>query len=105
MVLQLVLRSDCRCRLAMPSLHVPRTNLSWHWDPDALARWYTLMPTCRLVSEGGPCSTTYCWRTGLALGTRCGKARSRLKEWIMWYIDYYRAEPQQVKLLVTITQQ
>ena len=46
--------SDHRCRLAVPSLHVPRTHLSWHWDPDALARWYTLMPTSRLVSRTGP---------------------------------------------------
>jgi len=54
MNLQLVLLSDHRCRLAVPSLHVPRTHLSGHWDPDALARWYTLMPTCRLVSRAGP---------------------------------------------------
>ena len=47
------LQSDPRCRLAMSSLHVPRSNVSWHWDPDALARWYTLMPTCRLVSKAG----------------------------------------------------
>ena len=37
------LQSDPRCRLAMSSLHVPRSNVSWHWDPDALARWSTLM--------------------------------------------------------------
>ena len=53
MNLQLVLLSDHRCRLAVPSLHVPRTHLSGHWDPDALARWYTLMPTSRLVSKAG----------------------------------------------------
>ena len=35
--------SDHRCRLAVPSLHVPRAHLSWHWDPDALARWTTVM--------------------------------------------------------------
>ena len=52
--LQLELLHDHRCRLAVPSLHVPRTHLSGHWDPDALARWYTLMPTCRLVSRAGP---------------------------------------------------
>ena len=51
--LQLELLDDLRCRLAVPSLHVPRTHLSGHWDPDALARWYTLMPTCRLVSRTG----------------------------------------------------
>jgi hypothetical protein len=46
--------SDHRCRLAVPSLHVPRTHLSWHWDPDPLARWNTVIPTCRLVSRAGP---------------------------------------------------
>ncbi len=58
--------SDHRCRLAVPSLHVPRAHLSWHWDPDALARWYTLMPTCRLVSKAGrPCAeATAGYRTG-----------------------------------------
>ena len=58
--------SDHRCRLAVPSLHVPRTHLSGHWDPDALARWYTLMPTCRLVSQAArPCAEgTAGYRTG-----------------------------------------
>ena len=82
--------SDHRCRLAMPSLHVPRAHLSWHWDPDALARWYTLMPTCRLVSRTGSRQQKLLLVTGLALGTRCGKARSRLKEWITSVLDYYR---------------
>ena len=51
------LQSDPRCRLAMSSLHVPRSNVSWHWDPDALARWYTLIPACRLVPNAGrPCA-------------------------------------------------
>ena len=40
---QKLLKRDLRCRLAVPSLHVPRSHLSGHWDPDALARWYTLM--------------------------------------------------------------
>ena len=49
--------SDHRCRLAVPSLHVPRAHLSWHWDPDPLARWNTVIPTCRLVSRAGrPCA-------------------------------------------------
>ena len=89
MHLQLELPHDFTCRLAVPSVYVPRFHISWHWDPDALARGHTMIPTCRLVSEGGPCSTTYCWRTGLALGTACGKARSRLKEWITYVLDYY----------------
>ena len=46
--------SDYRCCLAVPSLLVPRINLSWHWDPDALARRHTVIPTCRLVSKAGP---------------------------------------------------
>ena len=55
--LQLELPHDVRCRLAMPSVYVSRFHISWHWDPDALARWYTLMPTCRLVSKAGrPCA-------------------------------------------------
>ena len=54
---QKLLKRDFRCRLAVPSLHVPRSHLSGHWDPDALARWYILMPTCRLVSRAGcPCA-------------------------------------------------
>ena len=52
--LQLELPHDLRCRLAVPFVYVPRFHISWHWDPDALARWYTLMPTCRLVSRAGP---------------------------------------------------
>ena len=51
--LQLELLDDHRCRLAVPSLHVSRAHLSWHWDPDALARWHTVMPS-RLVSIAGP---------------------------------------------------
>jgi len=58
MVPQLELQeSDHRCRLAVPSLHVPGAHLSRHWDPDALARWDTVIPTCRLVSKAGrPCA-------------------------------------------------
>ncbi len=64
--LQLELPHDVRCRLAMPSVYVSRFHISWHWDPDALARWYTLMPTCRLVSKAGrPCAEgTVEYRTG-----------------------------------------
>ena len=65
--LQLELLDDHRCRLAVPSLHVPRFHISWHWDPDALARWYTLMPTCRLVSRTGSRQRKLLMSTGLAL--------------------------------------
>jgi len=51
--LQLELPHDLRCRLPVPFVYVPRFHISGHWDPDALARWYTLMPTCRLVSRAG----------------------------------------------------
>ncbi len=51
---QKLLKRDLRCRLAVPSLHVPRSHLSGHWDPDALARWNTVIPTCRLVSRAAP---------------------------------------------------
>jgi hypothetical protein len=52
--LQLELPHDLRCRLAVPSVYVSRFHISWHWDPDALARWNTVIPTCRLVSRAGP---------------------------------------------------
>lgn len=41
--LQLELPHDLRCRLAVPFVYVSRFHISWHWDPDALARWYTMM--------------------------------------------------------------
>ena len=58
--------SDHRCRLAVPSLHVPRAHLSRHWDLNAVARWYILMPTSRLVCRAGrPCAeATAGYRTG-----------------------------------------
>jgi hypothetical protein len=71
--------SDHRCRLAVPSLHVSRTNLSWHWDPDALARWYTLITTCRLVSRTGPMQRNLLMEYRTGAGSSDGKARSRLK--------------------------
>jgi len=73
----------------VPSVYVSRFHISGHWDPDALARWYTLMPTCRLVSKAG------CMQQKLLLDHRTGagkcfrKARSRLKEWITSVLDYY----------------
>ena len=55
--LQLELPHDLRCRLAVPSVYVPNIHISWHRDPDALARWDTVIPTCRLVSKAGrPCA-------------------------------------------------
>jgi len=54
---QKLLKRDLRCRLAVPSLPVSRINLSWHWDPDALARWHTVMSHLGLVSRAGrPCA-------------------------------------------------
>ena len=41
--LQLELKRDLRCRLAVPFVYVSRFHISWHWDPDALARWHTMM--------------------------------------------------------------
>jgi hypothetical protein len=40
---QLELKRDLRCRLAVPFVYVPRFHISGHWDPDALARWHTMM--------------------------------------------------------------
>ena len=77
--LQLELPHDLRCRLAVPSVYVPNIHISWHRDPDALARWNTVIPTCRLVSRAGPMQRNFCWSAGLALGSCGGKARSRLK--------------------------
>jgi len=53
--------SDHRCRLAVPSLHVSRTNLSWHWDPDALACWNTVMSYLVSFLEVSPLRIRYCW--------------------------------------------
>jgi len=77
--LQLELKRDLRCRLLVPSVYVSRFHISWHWDPDALARWSAVMFTCRLVSRAGPMQRNFCWSAGLALGSCGGKARSRLK--------------------------
>jgi len=41
--LQLELPHDLRCRLPVPFVYVPKFYISWHWDPDALACWYSLM--------------------------------------------------------------
>ncbi len=55
--LQLELPHDLRCRLAVPSVYVSRFHISWHWDPDALARWNLVMSYLGLVSKAGrPCA-------------------------------------------------
>ena len=77
--LQLELPHEFRCRLPVPFVYVSWFHISWHWDPDALARWNTVIPTCRLVSRAGPMQRNFCWSAGLALGSCGGKARSRLK--------------------------
>ncbi len=71
--LQLELKRDLRCRLLVPSVYVPNIYISWHWDPDALARWNLVIPTCHLVSRAGrPCAEiTMEYRTGA--GNYCGK--------------------------------
>ena len=97
--LQLELKRDLRCRLAVPFVYVPRYYISWHWDPDALARWYTLMSYLVSFLRVAPPQQKLLLKDRTGAGNSGGKARSRLKEWIMWCIDYYRAEPQQVKLL------
>ena len=77
--LQLELPHDLRCRLPVPFVYVPNIHISWHWDPDALARWYTLMPTCRLVSRGEPPAQKLMLECRTGAGSSDGKARSRLK--------------------------
>ena len=81
--LQLELPHDVRCRLAMPSVYVSRFHISWHWDPDALARWYTMIPTCRLVHKGEPPAQKLLLVTGLALGNCCGMKNGKVAslEW------------------------
>ena len=80
--LQLELKRDLRCRLAVPFVYVSRFHISGHWDPDALARWYTMIPTCRLVHKGEPPAQKLLLDHRTGAGNSGGKARSRLKEWI-----------------------
>ncbi len=77
--LQLELPYEFRCRLAVPFVYVSWFHISWHWDPDALARWYTLMPTSRLVSRTGPVQRKLLLEYRTGAGSSDGKARSRLK--------------------------
>lgn len=50
--LQLELPHDLRCRLPLPFVYVSRFHISGNWDPDALARWNTMITTCRVVHKG-----------------------------------------------------
>ena len=69
---QKLLKRDLRCRLPVPSVYVPNIYIGWHWDPDALARWHTVIPTCRLVSKAGrPCAGTFAGVQDCA-GNCCG---------------------------------
>jgi len=77
--LQLELPHDLRCRLAVPSVYVPNIHISWHRDPDALARWNTVIPTCRLVSRGELPAQKLLLDHRTGAGNSDGKARSRLK--------------------------
>ena len=57
MHLQLERPHEFRCRLAVPFVYVPRYHISWHRDPDALARWNFVMSYLGLVSKAGrPCA-------------------------------------------------
>ena len=76
--LQLELKLDLRFRLPVPSVYVPQFYISWHWDPDALARWHTMMSYLVSFLELHPPAQRYCWSTGLRWEAD-GKARSRFK--------------------------
>ena len=70
---QKLLKRDLRCRLPVPSVYVPNIYIGWHWDPDALARWNTVIPTCRLVSRvAPPCAEANAGVQDCA-GNCCGK--------------------------------
>ena len=98
--LQLELPHDISCRLAVPFVYVSRFHISGHWDPDALARWYTMIPTCRLVHQGEPPAQKLLLDHRTGAGNSGGKARSRLKEWITSVLDYYGVHPPAQKLLL-----
>ena len=67
--LQLELKRDLRCRLAVPFVYVSRFHISWHWDPDALARWHTMMSYLVSFLELHKPAQRSLWSTGLALVT------------------------------------
>ena len=63
--LQLELKRDLRCRLPVPSVYVPNIYIGWHWDPDALARWHTMMSYLVSFLELHPPAQKVLWSTGL----------------------------------------
>ena len=77
--LQLELPHDLRCRLAVPSVYVPNIHISWHRDPDALARWSTVIFHLGLVYKGEPPAQKLLLDHRTGAGNFDGKARSRLK--------------------------
>ena len=91
--LQLERLHEFNPRLVLPFVYVSRFHISGHWDPDALARWYTMIPTCRLVHKGEPPAQKLLLDHRTGAGNSGGKARSRLKEWITSVLDYYEVHP------------
>ena len=77
--LQLELKRDLRCRLSVPSVYVPNIYIGWHWDPDALARWSTVIFHLGLVYKGEPPAQKLLLDHRTGAGNSDGKARSRLK--------------------------
>ena len=74
--LQLELPHDLRCRLPVPSVYVSWFYISWHWDPDALARWNLVMSYLGLVSKAGrPCA-----EISMELSTQ--------QEKLLWYEEW-----------------
>ena len=76
---QKLLKRDLRCRLAVPSLHVPRSHPSGHWDPDSLARWHTMMSYLVSFLELHPPAQKLLLDHRTVAGKCFRKARSRFK--------------------------
>ena len=66
----------------MPFVYVPRFHISWHWDPDALARWSTMMSYLVSFLRVAPPQQKLMLDHRTGAGNSDGKARSRLSEWI-----------------------
>ena len=66
----------------MPFVYVPRFHISGHWDPDALARWNTVMYYLVSSRKVSPLQQKLLLRDRTGAGNSGGKARSRLSEWI-----------------------
>jgi hypothetical protein len=77
--LQLELKRDLRCRLAVPFVYVSRFHISGHWDPDALARWHTMMSYLVSFLELHPPAAEAFAGVQDGAGKCFRKARSRLK--------------------------